>query len=93
MNEYLELKPDYTVILKSSFLTFLLYWFDLPFYVLCSTVLFFVFINVEKRSYPILYTNVMNLIFIICGIGIFIKLAGLCNHRLQNVDEFRLVFD
>lgn len=93
MNEYLELKPDYSIILKSSFLAFLLYLFGVPFYVLYSTVLFFIFINVEQKSYPILYTNVMNFIFIICGIGIFIKLAGLCNHRLQNVDEFRLIFD
>ena len=93
MNEYLELKPDYSIILKSSFLAFLLYWFGVPFYVLYSIILFFIFINVEKKSYPILYTNVMNFIFTICGIGIFIKLAGLCNHRLQNVDEFRLIFD
>jgi hypothetical protein len=93
MNEYLELKPDYSIILKSSFLAVLLYWFGVPFYVLYSIILFFIFINVEKKSYPILYTNVMNFVFIICGIGILIKLAGLCNHKLQNVDEFRIVFD
>jgi prepilin signal peptidase PulO-like enzyme (type II secretory pathway) len=93
MNEYLELKPDYSIILKSSLLTFLLYWFGVPFYVLYSIILFFVFINVEKKSYPILYTNVMNVVFIVCGIGILFKLAGLSNHKLKNVDEFRLVFD
>lgn len=93
MNEYLELTPDYTIIFKSSFLTFLLYWFGVPVYVLYALMLFFIFLNIEKKKYPVLYSSVMNFVFIICGIGIFIKLATLCNHKLQNVDEFRLVFD
>jgi hypothetical protein len=93
MDAYLQLKPDYTIILKSSLLTFLLYWFGVPFYVLYAFIIFFIFINVDKHKYPELYSNVITYLFLFCGIGIFIKLSLLCNDRLRNLDDFRPVFD
>jgi hypothetical protein len=79
MDAYLQLKPDYTIILKSSLLTFLLYWFGVPFYVLYTVIIFFIFINVDKHKYPELYSNFMKYLLLFCGIGIFIKLSLLYN--------------
>ena len=86
MDQYLELKPDYSIILKSSLLTVLLYWFGVPFYFLYALMIFFIFINVERKKYPELYSNVMKYILLFCGTGIFIKLSLLYNNRVQNAE-------
>jgi hypothetical protein len=93
MNEYLEIKTDYTIVLKYSFLTFLLYWLGVPFYFLYAFMIFFIFIDMYKKKYPELYSNVITYVLLFCGIGIIVKLSLLCNHRLRNLDEFRLIFD
>ena len=75
MNEYLELKTDYTIVLKSSLLTFLLFWFNVPFYVLYAFMIFFIFIETYKKKYPELYSNVITYVLLFCGIGIVLKLS------------------
>ena len=75
MDTYLELKPDYSIILQSSLLTFLLYWLGVPFYILYALIIFFIFISVDKHKYPEFYSNCMTYLLLFCGTGIVVKLS------------------
>ena len=94
MDEYLEMKTDYMIVLQSSFLTFFLYWINVPFFCMYSLTILFIVISVAKPDYPVLYSKITQTILVFCGICMILKLVSYQNNFVNdNLERFRLVFD
>lgn len=93
MQEYLDLRTDYTIILQSSLLLFLLYFLGINFKVVYVFMMFYIYVCTIKREHPALYSNVNKVLLLFVGFCIIYKLSTMCKITVNNADELRVMYD
>jgi hypothetical protein len=93
LQEYLNLRTDYTIILQSSFLLFLMYLIGLDVKVVYAFTLFYVYVCIVKREHPAFYSWVNKCLLLFFGMCIIYKLATMCKITVNNADELRVMYD
>lgn len=93
LQEYLEIRTDYTIILQSSFLLFLLYLIGLDVKVLYVFTMFYIYVCIVKREHPELYSKVNKALLLFFGMCVIYRLATFCKITVNNTDELRVMYD